>query len=66
MNLQIAYLDPIDLLHPVYDYVNEIDIHWNNHGHQKIGTLLSDCIESFISSGSLSDCDYVVMPEAEV
>ena len=38
------------------------DLHWNNAGHQKVGALLSDCVQVFIDSGSLGDCEHVVMP----
>lgn len=60
--LNIAYLNPLHLLHPADDYVNEIDIHWNNSGHQKAGQLLADCVKSFTASGGLSRCERIVIP----
>lgn len=61
-SLEIASLNPIDSLDPVSDYATPPDGHWNNAGHQKVGALLSECVERFIASGSFSDCDYVKMP----
>ena len=61
--LEIPYLSLIGLLDPASDYGPAPDIHWNNSGHQKVGALLSDCMEAFIASGNLGDCQYVVLPE---
>ena len=60
-DLDIPYLNPIALL-TKDDYVPPPDGHWNNAGHQKIGKLLSDCIQRFRDSGSLDDCADVPMP----
>ena len=60
--LEIPYLNPIDMLDPVADYAAPPDGHWNNAGHQKVGALLADCVASFIASGDLGQCDNVVMP----
>ena len=38
------------------------DVHWNNAGHQKVGALLADCIEIFVASGNLDECEHVAMP----
>ena len=59
--LDIHYLNPTALL-TVEDYALQPDVHWNNAGHQKIGKLLSDCIQRFRDSGSLDDCADVTMP----
>ena len=59
--LNIHYLNPIALL-TEDDYVPQPDGHWNNAGHQKIGKLLSDCIQRFRDSGSLDECADVTMP----
>ena len=59
--LGIPYLNPIHLLDFELDYV-PLDSHWTNAGHQKIGAVLSDCIEAFQVSGDLADCEGVEMP----
>ena len=61
--LKIPYLNPIHALDPS-DYMPDPDIdkHWNSAGHQKIGAMLSDCIEAFQITGDLSDCEQVKMP----
>ena len=58
--LGIPYLDPAHLL-TLSDY-SPGDFHWNSPGHQKIGAVLSDCIEAFQASGDLADCEGVEMP----
>ena len=60
--LEIPYLNPIDMLDPVADYAAPPDGHWSNSGHQKVGALLADCVATFIESGDLDECDNVVMP----
>ena len=59
--LGIPYLNPVSLL-TEQDYVAYPDNHWNNAGHQKIGALLSDCVQRFINTGNLSECESVNMP----
>ena len=59
--LRIAYLDPIDSL-DASDYAADTDFHWNNAGHQKIGALLSACLESFFASGDFAECEHVETP----
>ena len=59
--LDIPYLNPISLL-TKEDYVPQPDGHWNNEGHQKIGALLTKCVQQFIDSGSLDDCDRLNTP----
>ena len=58
--LEIPYLNPIHALDAELDYAP--DGHWNNAGHQKVGAMLSVCIEAFQISGDLSDCEQVEMP----
>ena len=53
--LEIPYLNPIDLLDPVADYAAPPDGHWNNAGHQKVGALLADCVATFIESENLGE-----------
>ena len=60
--LEIPYLNPIHALDAVLDYAPPPDGHWNNVGHQKIGAMLSDCIEAFQIRQDLSDCEQVEMP----
>ena len=60
--LRLPYLDPIHALDAELDYAPKPNAHWNSAGHQKIGTMLSDCIEAFQVSGDLSDCEEVTMP----
>ena len=43
--LNIAYMNPIDMLDPVADYAPESDVHLNNAGHQKVGAYLSECVD---------------------
>ncbi len=59
--LEIPYLNPISILHPVADYALP-DNHWNNAGHQKIGQLLSDCIERFLASEDFAECAHINLP----
>ena len=59
--LDIHYLNPIPLL-TEEDYVPWPDGHWNNAGHQKIGVLISDCVQRFIDTGSLAECDTINLP----
>ena len=61
--LRLPYLDPLHALDAELDYARDPDRHWNSAGHQKIGAVLSDCIEAFQVSGDLSDCEQVTMPE---
>ena len=63
--LGIPYLNPIHLLDSS-DYLpappGDVNTHWSSAGHQKIGAVLSDCIEAFQVSGDLADCEEVEMP----
>ena len=58
--LGISYITPIEMLDAASDYAP--DWHWNNSGHLKVGALLSDCVDKFISQGKLNDCSHVVLP----
>ena len=60
--LRLPYLDPIHALDAELDYAPKPNSHWNSAGHQKIGAMLSDCIEVFQISGDLADCEEVTMP----
>ncbi len=60
--LRIAYLNPIEALNVERDYAPDPDVHWNNTGHQKVGALLADCVESVLAGGALADCEHVVTP----
>ncbi len=60
--LKIPWLDPIPALDAELDYLPPPDGHWNTAGHQKIGALLSDCLEAFHISQDLADCQQVKMP----
>ena len=60
--IELSYMDLADVLLEDEDYAPPPDIHWNSAGHQKVGAILSDCIQSFIASGKLDDCQHVVMP----
>ena len=59
--LGIAYIDPRDMLDGVADYAPPPEIHWNNSGHQKVGSLLSDCIAFVVEGGLPSDCQSFVV-----
>ena len=59
--LQIPYINPIDKL-GIADYTPKPDEHWNNAGHQKIGALMSACLESFFASGDFAKCEHVETP----
>ena len=54
----ISYIMPIEILDAKDDYA--ADWHWNNRGHQKVGVLLSDCVDKFVVKGNLDDCRHVV------
>ena len=62
--LALSYMEPINLPLRSNDHVLPSGGlgHWNNSGHQKVGVLLSDCIEAFVASGNLGDCEGVVVP----
>ena len=59
--LALPYIDPSRAL-DADDYMPPPDGHWNTAGHQKIGALLSDCLQAFQISFDLSDCEQVRMP----
>ena len=60
--LGIAYMDLREWLEREADYHPAPDFHWNNAGHQKIGAVLSSCIEAFAKSGDLANCLAVTIP----
>ena len=60
--LELPYMPLKDFMIAEEDYVPPPDGHWSNRGHQKVGALLSDCIQLFIASGRLRGCENVVMP----
>ncbi len=60
--LELPYVPLENIMTVDEDYVPVPDGHWSNSGHQKVGALLSDCIQIFIASGSLDDCVHVLMP----
>ena len=55
-DLDIAHIDPIGLLDSDGDYARLPDVHWSNAGHQKIGSVLTTCIERFLAESDLADC----------
>ncbi|MCY4061690.1 MAG: GDSL-type esterase/lipase family protein [Chloroflexi bacterium] len=59
--LGLSYIDLTDVV-PNEGFAPLPDTHWNSEGHQKVGALLSDCLQVFIASGNLGDCEHVVMP----
>ena len=60
--LEIPYIDPRAELEETVDYTALPDVHWNNAGHQKMGQLLSHCIDAFRADGDWSNCGHVVLP----
>ena len=63
--LGITYLNPIDELDHELDYMDFAktnDIHWNSTGHQKIGAMLSECLEAFQLRKDWSDCQHLTVP----
>jgi len=60
--LALPYLPLMDILIAEEDYTPLPDGHFSNAGHQKVGALLSDCVQVFIASDNLGDCEHVVMP----
>jgi hypothetical protein len=62
--LEIPYLDLTGILQAPEDFAAYPDVHWNSSGHQKVGALLSECIEAFIVDGEFSDCKYVTAPSS--
>jgi len=60
--LEIPYIDPRSELEETVDYTALPDVHWNSAGHQKMGELLSRCIDSFRADGDWSACGQVVLP----
>ena len=59
--LGITYFDTLHAL-DASDYAADADFHWNNAGHQKIGALMSACLESFFASGNFAECAHVETP----
>lgn len=55
-DLDIAYIDPVRRLDSEQDYATPPDVHWSNAGHQKIGSILVACLESFIAEARFADC----------
>ena len=60
--LRIPYLDTTRFIQAPDDYAAFPNVHWNNSGHQKVGMRLGKCIEAFMASGNLADCDEAVLP----
>ena len=60
--LEMPYLNPVNLLDDELDYESGTRSHWNSAGHQKIGSLLSRCIQAFQISQDWSDCEGVETP----
>ncbi|MDE2854289.1 MAG: hypothetical protein OXN88_08975 [Chloroflexota bacterium] len=58
----IPYLNPVQSLNAPADYMEAPNNHWNSAGHQKAGALLSGCVEKYLVTKSLADCENVVMP----
>jgi hypothetical protein len=63
--LEIPYLDTKTIMQLPEDYMPVPDVHWNNAGHQKVGMILSNCIQALIGGGELADCEHVTMPSGE-
>ncbi len=60
--LGIPYLAPRGMLERAEDYAPPPDIHWSNSGHQKVGVMLSECINVILNQGSPAGCEHVVLP----
>lgn len=60
--LNIPYIDPLEYLQLATDYAPEPNVHWSTAGHEKVGAIIATCIEQYIQSGNLSDCESVTMP----
>ena len=58
----LPYIIPSPVLDGESDYAPAGDGHWNSAGHQKVGALLADCVETYIASGDLADCEEVILP----
>ena len=59
--LELPYIDLTDVV-PEASFAPKPDIHWNSAGHQMVGAILSECIQTFIVSLNLDDCKYVIIP----
>lgn len=59
--LKLPHINPINIL-GIGDYTPKPDEHWNNAGHQKIGALMSACLETFFASGDFAECEHIEMP----
>ena len=60
--VEIPYLNPVGILDPAADYGLPLDDHWTNSGHQKVGALLSDCVQRYFASGGFADCPHIALP----
>ncbi len=60
--LEIPYIDTLDIIDPATDYATPPDFHWGNAGHAKIGGILTDCVEAVMAGGALADCEHVNAP----
>ena len=60
--LGIAWIDSAAIV-AFEDYKpTNMDPHWLNAGHAKVGEILTACIETFFATSSLSACDSVILP----
>ena len=59
-DMGLPRLEAIDMLE-MADY-RELDEHWNSAGHQKVGAVLTDCLQAYFASGDLSACEGVIAP----
>ena len=60
--LDLPFIDTRPFIHTPDDFAPLPDDHWNNRGHQKIGALLSECVEKLIAGGALANCENVQLP----
>ena len=61
--LKLPWFNLLDVMDAELDYdIADPGEHWNSAEHQKVGRLLSACIQAFEISGDWSNCQRVVMP----
>ena len=61
-DLEIPYLNVMDILNADLDYAPLPDIHWSSKGHETVGRIIAQCLEQYENNRALSNCDYLVFP----
>ena len=61
-SLGIAWIDSADIVQFADYKATNMDPHWLNSGHAKIGDMLTECVTAYFVAGSLSACEPATLP----